>query len=31
LKCGGRIVCESPVMDVDALRIQHAYARLTTA
>lgn len=29
--CAGRILCESPVMDVDALRIQHAYARLTTA
>lgn len=29
--CAGRILCESPVMDVDALRIQHAYAQLTAA
>jgi deoxyribonuclease-4 len=26
--CAGRILCESPVMDVDALRIQQAYAEL---
>jgi deoxyribonuclease IV len=27
LKCGGRIVCESPVMDEDARRIQSAWKR----
>jgi deoxyribonuclease-4 len=27
LKCGGRIVCESPVMDQDALLIQKAWQR----
>jgi deoxyribonuclease-4 len=27
LKCGGRIVCESPVMDEDALLIQKAWQR----
>lgn len=27
LKCGGRIVCESPVMDEDARRIQRAWQR----
>jgi len=27
MKCGGRIVCESPVMDEDALRIQKAWQR----
>lgn len=27
MKCGGRIVCESPVMDEDALRIQSIWQR----
>jgi deoxyribonuclease-4 len=27
MKCGGRIVCESPVMDEDALRIQSTWQR----
>ena len=29
--CGGRILCESPVMDVDALRIQRTWAALAAS